>query len=106
MDDILQQIKNGSRSTARDETHDNADASNEAFGGSVPCDEPMGPEPEYLTGKQLAEKLNMSIRSIVKWTAQHRIPGAVKMGYHWRYSSTEISKRLLSGQLLSPMPKR
>ena len=101
--DILQEIKAG-RTPARPEDHD-GDASNDAFGGDTPCD-PAGPEPEYLTAKQLAEKLKMSIRSIVKWTAQHRIPGAVKMGYHWRYSSTEISKRLLSGQLLSPMPKR
>jgi excisionase family DNA binding protein len=100
--DILQEIKAG-RTPARPEDHD-GDGSNDAFGGSVPCDDPAGPE--YLTGKQLAEKLNVSLKSICKWTAQHRIPGAVKMGYHWRYSSAEISKRLLSGQLLSPLPKR
>lgn len=61
-------------------------------------------EPEYLNARQLAGKLNVSLKSIFKWTAQRRIP-AVKMGYHWRYPSTEISKRLLSGQLLSPMSK-
>ena len=59
-----------------------------------------GLEPEYLTGRQLAEKLNMSVKFIEKQTAARRIPGAVKIGYHWRYSSTEISKRLLSGQFL------
>ena len=101
---ILAEIKAGP-TAARDETHDSADNSNEFYGGDTPCDDQAGPEPEYLTAKQLAKKLNMSIKSITKWTAQHRIPGAVKMGYHWRYSSTEISKRLLSGQLLSPMPK-
>jgi hypothetical protein len=57
-------------------------------------------EPEYLTGKQLAVKLNISIKAIQAWTAKRRIPGAVKIGYHWRYSATEISKHLLSGQLL------
>lgn len=99
--DILAEIKAGGRMTARDD----GDASNDAYGGSLPCDEPAGLETEYLTAKQLAKKLNMSIKSIAKWTAQRRIPGAVKMGYHWRYSSAEISKRLLSGQLLSSMTK-
>jgi excisionase family DNA binding protein len=58
-------------------------------------------EPEYLTAAQVAQKLSCSIKAIQKWTAQHRIPGAVKVGYHWRYSAAEISKRLLSGQLLN-----
>jgi hypothetical protein len=63
------------------------------------------PEPEFYTGKQLAVKLNISIKAVQTWTAQRRIPGAVKIGYHWRYSATEISKKLLSGQLLFPAPK-
>jgi hypothetical protein len=99
--DILAEIKAGGRTPASIEGTN--DCNVDGFDYDNKLD---GPEPEYLTAKQLAGKLNMSIRSIVKWTAQHRIPGAVKMGYHWRYSSTEISKRLLSGQLLSPMPKR
>lgn len=65
----------------------------------------VAPEPEYLTGKQLAEKLNVSLKAVQTWTAKRRIPGAVKIGYHWRYSSTEISKRMLSGQLLLPVTK-
>jgi len=64
----------------------------------------MSEEPEYLTGKQLAKKLNVSIKSISKWTSKRQIP-CVKMGYHWRYPSTDISKRLLSGQLLKPTVK-
>ena len=99
--EILTKLKNEGLMMAKDERG----ASNYAFGGAVPCDEPAEPETEYLTAWQLAEKLNMSVKSIVKWTAQRRIPGAVKMGYHWRYSSTEISKRLLSGELLFPMSK-
>jgi hypothetical protein len=55
---------------------------------------------EYLTGKQLAEKLNVSIKSIAKWTAARRLPGAIKAGRVWRYQTIEIEKRLLSGNLL------
>jgi len=62
-------------------------------------------EQKYLTALQVANKLSCSLKAIQKWTAQKRIPGAVKCGYHWRYSSAEINKRLLSGQLLSSMTK-
>ena len=63
-----------------------------------------GPEPEYLTPRQLAGKVNVSLKAVVKWTAARRIP-CVKVGYHWRYPSVEINKRLLSGHLLSPATK-
>jgi excisionase family DNA binding protein len=56
-------------------------------------------EPDYLTGKQLATKLNVSIKAVVNWTAARRIP-ACKMGRIWRYPRIEIEKRLLSGNLL------
>jgi len=55
---------------------------------------------EYLNSKQLAEKLNVSLKSIQKWTAERRIPGMVKCGRVWRYSLSEIEKRLLSGSFL------
>jgi len=67
--------------------------------------EPAAPEPEFLTGKQLAGKLNVSLKAVIKWTAARRLP-YVKMGRVNRYPRIEIEKRLLSGQLLSPMPKR
>jgi hypothetical protein len=57
-------------------------------------------EPEYLSGKQLAGKLNVSIKAVVKWTAARRLPGACKMGRVWRYQWREIEKKLLSGNLL------
>jgi hypothetical protein len=57
-------------------------------------------EPEYLTGKQLARKINVSTKAVVKWTAARRLPGAYKMGRVWRYQWREIEKRLLSGSLL------
>ena len=61
-------------------------------------------EPEYLTAVQVARKLSMSLGAVQKWTTQRRIP-ATKCGYHWRYPSNEINKRLLSGQLLLPATK-
>ena len=57
------------------------------------------PEPEYLTARQLAEKVNVSLKAVVKWTAARRLP-ACKMGRVWRYPVREIEKRLLSGSLL------
>lgn len=62
-------------------------------------------EPEYMTARQLAGKINCSIKAVQKWTAQRRIP-CVKIGYHWRYPVVDINKRLLSGQLVSPVEKQ
>jgi hypothetical protein len=59
-----------------------------------------GPEPEYLTSKQLAGKINVSLKAVVTWTAARRLPGAYKMGRVWRYQWREIEKKLLSGNLL------
>jgi excisionase family DNA binding protein len=87
---------NETTTTARHE----GDGTNEAF--SCP-DEPAGRE-EREAG-QVARKLSVSLGAVQKWTMQRRIP-ATKCGYHWRYPSLEINKRLLSGQLLSPMAKR
>jgi hypothetical protein len=57
-------------------------------------------EPEYLTGRQLAAKVNVSLKAVTTWTAAHRLPGAYKMGRVWRYQWREIEKQLLSGNLL------
>jgi hypothetical protein len=56
-------------------------------------------EPEYLTGAQLAAKVNVSIKAVSKWTQARRLP-CCKMGRVWRYPVREIDKRLLSGSLL------
>jgi predicted DNA-binding transcriptional regulator AlpA len=56
-------------------------------------------EMEYLDKKQLAAKLNCSVKSIINWTAGRRLP-MVKIGRLVRYPRVEIEKRLLSGQLL------
>lgn len=68
------------------------------------CSQDVGPEPEYLNAAQLARKIGVSVKAVQKWTAQRRIP-SVKCGYHWRYPSVEINKRLLSGCLLSMQTK-
>jgi len=56
-------------------------------------------EPEYLNARQLAGKLNVSLKAVVKWTQARRLP-YVKMGRVNRYSRIEIEKRLISGNLL------
>ena len=33
------------------------------------------PEPEYFTARQLAEKVNVSLKAVMKWTAARRLPG-------------------------------
>jgi excisionase family DNA binding protein len=95
----------GQYARAKEQAISTGDGSEEAY--SCP-DEPdadkAGAEPEYLTGKQLAGKLNVSRKAVVKWTAAHRLP-CCKMGRVWRYPSNEINKRLLGGQLLSPTTK-
>lgn len=39
---------------------------------------------EYYTHRQLAEKLNMSLKWVKKHTCTRRIPGLVKIGGSWR----------------------
>lgn len=58
------------------------------------------PESDFYTGKELAAKLNVSTKAIEAWTAQRRIPGAVKAGYHWRYNKKAIEKKLINGTFL------
>ena len=55
---------------------------------------------EYLTPGQLAAKLNMSLKWVVKHTQARRIPGQTKFGRLWRYRRVEVEKRLLSGTFL------
>lgn len=62
-------------------------------------DETTAAEPEYLTPRQLAGKVNVSLKAVTKWTQARRLP-ACKMGRVWRYPAREIEKRLLSGSLL------
>jgi hypothetical protein len=56
-------------------------------------------EPEYLNARQLAGKLNVSLKSVQNWTAARRLP-VVKLGRINRYPKCEVEKRLLSGSLL------
>jgi len=55
---------------------------------------------DFLTPRELALKLGMSLKWIVAQTQARRIPGQTKMGHAWRYRRTEVEKRLLSGEFL------
>jgi len=59
-------------------------------------------ETEFLNSIQLANMLSVSVKAVIKWRAQRRIPGAIKCGRVWRFNRIEIRKRLLSGNLLLP----
>lgn len=53
-----------------------------------------------LTPKELASKLNMSMKWVEKHTQSRRIPGQVKVGRVWRYDWVEVQRRMLTGQVL------
>ena len=57
-------------------------------------------ETEYLDARQLAQKLKLSKKTIIKWSQAKRIPGQIKVGGIWRYSSIAVEKALISGQFL------
>ena len=56
---------------------------------------------DYLTPKELAAKVNMSLKWVVTHTQARRIPGQTKLGRVWRYRRAEVEKRLLSGTFLN-----
>lgn len=62
----------------------------------------MERQPEYLTPEQLAEKLNVSRKTVTKWTQARRVPGQTKLGRIWRYSRFAIEKALVREQFLLP----
>lgn len=62
----------------------------------------MNEEPkEYYTPPELAEKLNLALKTIRKWTYERRIPGQIKVGSLWRYRALEIEKALLRRAFLN-----
>lgn len=62
-------------------------------------------EKEFFNTQELAQYLSVSKKTIEKHRGTGRIPGAVKIGYSWRFRKNEVEKRLLSGQLLLPVDK-
>jgi hypothetical protein len=91
--DILQEIKAGGRMTA----------SIEGDGGQRPDNEPAaGPEAlggEYISSKELASRLSVSLKFVQKHVRQ--IPGMVKITRKCvRFHLPTIEKRLLSGNSL------
>jgi excisionase family DNA binding protein len=63
-------------------------------------DSKIVPEPEFYSPRELAQKLNMSRKWVVKHTQARRIPGQVKCGGRWRYRRIDVEKALLSGNFL------
>jgi hypothetical protein len=61
-------------------------------------------EDELMTPLDLANRLKMSMKWVVKHTQARRIPGQVKVGGNWRYRRLDVEKRLLAGQFLLPNP--
>lgn len=60
-----------------------------------------GVEPgSLLTPRQLAQRLNISLKWVEKHTQERRIPGQVKVGRVWRYEWVEIEKRIVAGKIL------
>ena len=55
---------------------------------------------DFLTPRELADKLGMSLKWVTNQTQARRVPGQIKMGHSWRYKSSEVEKRLLSEQFL------
>lgn len=57
---------------------------------------------EYLTPRELASKLKMSLKFIVTQTQANRVPGQKQIGRSWRYQKAAIEQALDSGALLIP----
>jgi len=55
---------------------------------------------EFLSPRELAEKLSVSLRFVEDNTYSRRIPGAIKIGRVWRYRVSDVEKALLRGSLL------
>lgn len=64
------------------------------------------PYPEFMTPRELADLISMSLAFVEKYTALRRIPGMVKMGRFWRYRKADVEKQLLTGQILLPAKHR
>lgn len=55
---------------------------------------------DFYTANQLADRLQVSIRSVEAWTQARRVPGQFQVGRLWRYRAADVERRLLSGQFL------
>ena len=58
--------------------------------------------PDFFTTEQLAEYINVPVRTVEGWRNAHRIPGAVRCGRIWRFRRTDVERRLVSGNFLLP----
>jgi predicted DNA-binding transcriptional regulator AlpA len=57
---------------------------------------------EFFDSASLAAFLGVSVKAVVKWRDQGRLPGQVRCGRIHRFRRSDIEKKLLSGELLLP----
>ena len=55
---------------------------------------------KLLNPRELANRLGVSLKFVIKHTQTHRIPGQIKIGRLWRYDPIAIEKALLRKELL------
>ncbi len=58
--------------------------------------------PAYYHPRELSIMLNVSIKTITKWTQARRVPGQIKCGGLWRYDRDAVDRARRSGVLLLP----
>lgn len=59
-------------------------------------------EPDFLTAKQLARKINMSVKFIRHHVQTRRLPGLKWMGRMVRFERRAVEKALLRAEFLEP----
>ena len=59
-------------------------------------------EVEYYTPEDLAQRLRIARKTVIKHTQERRWPGQIKIGGVWRYRASDIEKGLLNGRVLLP----
>lgn len=63
-------------------------------------------KPDLYTPKELASRLNVSLKFIQSQTQAQRVPGQVKVGRLWRYNRAEVEKAVLMGGQFLKQKKR
>jgi excisionase family DNA binding protein len=58
------------------------------------------PEKNAYTSQELANRLNVSRKTIETWRRTNRIPGSFRAGRAWRFSKSDIEEAILRGTVL------
>lgn len=65
----------------------------------------MKTDRESYTSKELASRINTSVKNVEKWRYTRRIPGSFRIGRAWRFDKIAIEKAINSGVFLLPDQK-